>query len=135
MPFEMLGRFTQCILYIDSFGLCVSNNLHSLTGTLRGLEHTLTPEETEQLFGKSKIIVSKYNEQACIHNEFFSPEKVCGLLLELSETPIAGEFESAGHIPWHMGFDAQLETDIPIVSSDANMEKAYSEILLRMIAP
>ena len=111
----------------------MSNNLHSLTGTLRGLQHTLTQEEMEQLFGKSRIIVSKYNEQASIQDEFFSPEKVCDLLLELSDAQLAGEFELAGHIPYQLKFDTQLETDIPVVDGDANMEKAYSEILLRLI--
>jgi len=133
MPIEALGRFKESILYIDSFGLCVSNNLHSLTGTLRGLQHTLAQEEMEQLFGKSRIIVSKYNEQASIQDEFFSPEKVCDLLLDLSDAQLAGGFELAGHIPYQMKFDTQLETDIPIVDGDANMEKAYSEILLRLI--
>jgi len=133
MPMEVLGRFRESILYVDTFGLCVSNNLHSLTSTLRGLQYILTQEETELLFGKSKIIVSKFNERITIQDDFFSPEKVCDLLLELGETPLAGEFELAGYIPYHMGFDAQLETDIPIAASDAYMEKAYSDILLRMI--
>ena len=133
MPIDVLGHFKESILYIDTFGLCVSNNLYSLTGTLRGLQHNLTQEETDLLFGKTKIIVSKYNERTSIQDDFFSPEKVCDLLLELSDAPLAGEFELAGHVPYHMEFDEQLETDIPIAASDAYMEKAYSDILLRMI--
>jgi len=133
MPIEALARLKESILYVDTFGLCVSNNLYSLSSTLRAFMYALAQEEMDDLFGKSVVIVSKYNENISIQDEFFSPDKVCDLLLELSEAPIAGEFELAGHIPYHPEFDTQLETDIPIVSSDAYMEKAYSDILLRMI--
>jgi len=133
IPMEALERLKESILYIDTFGLCVSNNLHSLTSTLRGMQDKFTEEDMELLFGKTKIIVSKYNEQISIQDEFFSPDKVCDLLLELSEAPLVRGFELAGQIPYNMEFDTQLETDIPIAKSDAYMEKAYSEVLLRMI--
>ena len=133
MPIEALGNFRESILYVDMFGLCVSNSLHSLTSTLRGLGRHLTQEETGQLFEKSKIIVSKYDERLRIQNNCFSPEKVCDLLLELSDTLPAEQFQLAGYVPYHAEFDSQLETDIPISKSDANMERAYSDILLRMI--
>ena len=133
LPIEALGNFKESILYVDMFGLCVSNSLHSLTSTLRGLGRYLPQEETVQLFEKSKIIVSKYDERLRIQNNCFSPEKVCDLLLELSDTLPAEQFELAGYVPYHAEFDSQLETDIPISKSDANMERAYSDILLRMI--
>jgi len=133
IPLEALGQLKECALYVDTFGLCVPNNLYSLSGTLCGFAQVLTQEEMDALFGKSVVIVSKYNERMNIQEECFSPEKVCELLLELSDAPLSGEFELAGHIPYHPDFDAQLETDIPITASDAYMEKAYSEILLRVI--
>jgi len=133
MPLEALVRLKECILYVDLFGLCVSNNLYSLTGTLRGFQNVLTDDDLEMLFSKTAIIVSKYNEHIRIQDDFFSPDKVCDLLLELNDVPLAREFELAGHIPYHLEFDTQLETDIPIADSDAYMEKAYSDILLRMI--
>jgi len=133
MPLEALIKFRQSSLYIDYFGLCVSNNLYSLTSTLRGIQHAFTQEEMEHLFGKTKVIVSKYNEQISIQDEFFSPDKVCDLLLELSDVTLDSVFELAGQIPYRMDFDTQLEIDIPIAANDALMEKAYSDILLRMI--
>ena len=133
MPLEILSQQKESILYIDLFGMCVSNNLYSLTSTLRGFQHAFTQEEMELIFGKTKVVVSKYNDQASIQNEFFSPDKVCDLLLELSEVENVRGFELAGHIPFQMEFDTQLETDIPIAANDAYMEKAYSDILLRMI--
>ena len=133
MPFEVLGKFTESILYIDDFGLCVPNNLYSLTGVLRNAQDLFTKEELESLYSKSKIIVSKYNDQSILQDEFFSPEKVCELLLELSDTYYEGGFELAGFIPYAMDFDSQLETDIPIANSNSHMEKAYTDILLRMI--
>jgi len=133
MPLQALERLKEAVLYIDAFGLCVSNNLYSLTSTLRGFQHIFTQEEIDNIYGKSAVIVSKYNEHISIQDEFFSPEKVCDLLLELSDIPLSGEFALAGHIPHHRDFDTQLETDIPIIATDAHMEKAYSEILLRLI--
>lgn len=133
MPLEVLIHLKQSMIYIDFFGLCVSNNLYSMTSTLRGIQYAFTPDEMELLFGKTKVVVSKYNEQISIQDEFFSPDKVCELLLELSDVPLNREFELAGQIPYRMDFDTQLEIDIPIAANDALMEKAYSDILLRMI--
>jgi septum formation inhibitor-activating ATPase MinD len=132
MPLSVLARLKGSMLYIDGFGLCVPNNLYALTGTLRKLQSVFTSEEMELFFSKSKIVVSKYNDRSSVNDEFFSPEKVCELLLELSDVLYGREFDLAGHIPYHMDFDSQLERDIPIVDSDAHMEKAYSEIFLRM---
>jgi len=133
IPLDALIKLKPSIMYIDCFGLCVSNNLYSMTSTLRGIQHDFKQDEMELLFGKSKVIVSKYNEMISIQDEFFSPDKVCDLLLELSEVPIGRTFELAGQIPYRMDFDSQLEMDIPIAANDASMEKAYSDILLRMI--
>jgi cellulose biosynthesis protein BcsQ len=133
MPFEVLGRFTESILYMDDFGLCVPNNLYSLTGALRNMQTLLGKEELESLYGKSKIIVSKYNDRSVLQDEYFSPERVCELLAELGDTNYENGFELAGFIPYTMDFDLQLETDIPIANSNSQMEKAYTDILLRMI--
>jgi len=133
MPFEVMGKFAESILFIDSFGLCVPNNLYALTGALRSVQNLFAKEEQESLFSKSRVIVSKYNDQSTLQNEFFSPERVCELLLELSDVCYEREFELAGFIPYTMDFDSQLETDIPIAGANAHMEKAYSDILLRMI--
>ena len=133
MPLEVLGKFAESILFIDDFGLCVPNNLYSLTGALRCLQNLFAKEEQESLFSKSKIIVSKYNHQSKLQDESFSPELVCELLLELSDVYYEREFELAGFIPYTAVFDSQLETDIPIAGVNANMEKAYTDILLRLI--
>jgi hypothetical protein len=133
MPFEVLGKFTESILYIDNFGLCVPNNLYSLTSTIRGTQDMFSKDDLESLYSKSKIIVSKYNDKSTLQDEIFSPERVCELLLELGDINYEGGFELAGFIPYIMDFDSQLETDIPISGSNSNMEKAYTDILLRMI--
>ena len=133
MPFEALAKLRECIMYIDDFGLCVSNNLYSITATLRNVQKLFTKDDLEALHSKSKIIVSKYNDQASLQGEFFSPEKVCELLLELKDVFYGSEFGLAGYIPYTTDFDSQLETDIPVVSTNAQLEKAFSDILLRLI--
>ena len=133
MPLEVLGRFRDSILFIDDFGLCVSNNLYALTGALRSAQSLFTQEELGSLYSKVKIIVSKYNDRSTLQEEIFSPERVCELLLDLSDTYYEKEFELAGFIPYSQDFDTQLETDIPIADSNAQMERAYTDILLRMI--
>jgi cellulose biosynthesis protein BcsQ len=133
MPLAVLGGFGESIMYIDDFGLCVPNNLYSLTGALRSAQNLFTREEMESLFSKSKIIVSKFNDRSTLQDEFFSPERVCELLPELSDAHYENGLELAGIVPYTMDFDSQLETDIPIAGSNSQMEKAYTDILLRMI--
>ena len=133
IPLEVLGKFTESILFIDDFGLCIPNNLYSITGALRSTQHLLTPEERESLFSKAKIIVSKYNNQSTLQEECFSPEKVCELLRELADAPYEQQCELAGFIPYNLDFDTQLETDIPIAATNTQMERSYTDILLRMM--
>lgn len=133
MPIEVLGKFAESILFIDDFGLCVPNNLYSLTGFLRSAQTLFNKEELESLYSKSKIIVSKYNDRSTLDDEILSPESVCDLLLNLNDTYYEKRFELAGFISYTLDFDSQLETDIPIANSNAHMEKAYTDILLRMI--
>jgi hypothetical protein len=133
MPLAVLGQFAESILFIDDFGLCVPNNLYALTGILRQAQNQFNQEELESLFSKAKIIVSKYNERSTLQNEFFSPERVCELLGELSDVHYEREFALAGLVPYTMDFDTQLETDIPIAGLNAHLEKAYTDILLRML--
>ncbi|MCL1975595.1 MAG: AAA family ATPase [Firmicutes bacterium] len=133
MPFDVIGKLSESILYIDSFGICLPNNLYAITGALRAVQSLFVAEDLESLFSKSKIIVSKFNEQSTIHDDFFAPETVCELLLELSDNRYTREFELAGYIPYTTEFDSQLETDIPISTSNARLNKAYTDVLLRMI--
>ena len=133
MPLELLAVFREAILYIDAFGLTVPNNLYSLTGLLRNTQNLLSAEEMASLYSKSKIIVAKYNDRSTIQDEPFAPQMVCELLKELSEESCDEEFELAGFIPYTMDFDEQLETDVAIVNNNSQMEKAYTDILLRMI--
>jgi cellulose biosynthesis protein BcsQ len=133
MPFEVLGQFAESILFIDDFGICVPNNLYSITGALRIVQNLFIKQDQESLFSKSKIIVSKYNDQSTLQDESFSPERVCELLLELSDIHYESASELAGYIPYFMDFDSQLETDIPIAGTNAHLEKSYTDILLRMI--
>ena len=37
MPLDLLKNFKDALIYIDIFGLCVSNHLHSVLSTLRNL--------------------------------------------------------------------------------------------------
>ncbi|MCL1905640.1 MAG: hypothetical protein FWG06_01380, partial [Clostridiales bacterium] len=133
MPLKILSRFAESIMFVDGFGLCVPNNLYSLTGILRNLQNLFAKEDMESLLSKSGIIVSKYNDRSTLAGEVFSPERVCELLGELSAPCQEKDFDLAGFIPYAPDFDSQLETDIPIAESDALMEKAYTDVLLRMI--
>ncbi len=133
LPIEMLGKYSELLIHIDSFGICVSNNMYSVITTLRSVNNYLDKSNRDFLNSKSKIIVSKYNDKSIFSNEIFSPQKVCEMLSsDLSDT-FKMEFPSAGHIPFNDEFDTQIETDMPIVSTNAEMEKAYGNILLRIL--
>ena len=131
-PLEVLKRFPQVIIHLDAIGMCASNNLYSITTTLRNSETVFDAETMGVFNAKAKIIVSKYNDESKLGGDFLTPEKVCDLFDELSETFVF-KFDLAGYVPIVKGFDDQIESDVPVAASNMQMERAYSSILLRLL--
>lgn len=123
----------SALIHMDTFGLCVPNNLYSVLSTLRNIELVLERDSAAYLNAKTKVIVTRYNHSFRYHGDLFTPEKVGELLGSGLSDSFRFEPALAGYVPASAGFDQQIESDIPIVNSGPEFERAFGTILLRLM--
>ncbi|MFC4102188.1 cellulose synthase operon protein YhjQ/BcsQ [Paenibacillus xanthanilyticus] len=133
MPLDILRRFQETMIHIDGFALCVPNNLHAVLSTLKNAEVVLGEEAQGYLNAKSKVVVTKYNDRSRFQGEIFAPDQVSRVLTSGLLDSFAYEMKVAGHVPYLPEFDAQIETDLPLVHTNRDFEHAYGTILLRLL--
>ncbi|WP_162848534.1 AAA family ATPase [Paenibacillus nanensis] len=133
MPMNVLGSFQEALIHIDTVGLCASNNIYSVITTLRNMEAALDKESIAYLNAKSKLLVTRYNDRSRFQNELFTPETVSKVMTSGLLDTFMYEVKVAGYVPYTEQFDAQIESDLPIVFSSRDHEQAYGNILLRLM--
>lgn len=133
LPLDLLQTFKDTMIHIDVFGLCVPNNLHAVLSTIRNIEVVLDREKASYLNAKSKVIVTKYNDRSKVQDSLFAPDKVSEMLTGGLSDILRYEMATAGYVPYSSGFDAQIETEIALSSSAAEYERAFGNILLRLM--
>lgn len=133
LPLDLLRKYQEIMIHIDSFGLCVPNDLYSVLSTLRNVENSLPKEQAVYLNAKSKLVVTKYNDRSRFQGESFTPEAVSRVLTSGLMEDFTYEMKVAGHVPYSSDFDSQIESDVPLVHSSAGYERAYGNILLRLL--
>ncbi|CAH1207713.1 hypothetical protein PAECIP111892_02972 [Paenibacillus auburnensis] len=133
LPLDLLRQYLEIMIHIDSFGLCVPNDLYSVLSTLRNVENSLPKEQAVYLNAKSKLVVTKYNDRSRFQGESFTPEAVSRVLTSGLMEEFTYEMKVAGYVPYSSDFDSQIESDVPLVHSSINYERAYGNILLRLL--
>lgn len=133
MPMNLLGKFSEIMIHIDSFGMCIPNNLYSVLSTLKNVEVILDKEKAAYLNAKSKVIVTKYNDRSRFQGEIFTPDRVSEVMASGLLESFTYEMKVAGHVSYNNDFDSQIETDVPLVYTKSDHERAYGNILLRLL--
>lgn len=133
MPLDLFRHLDKSMIHMDLFGLCVPNNLHAVLSTIRNIEVVLDRETASYLNAKSKVIVTKYNDRSKFQDSLFVPEKVSEILTSGLSDYMRYEMKIAGVVPYSSGFDLQIESDIAAVNSGAEYEKAFGQMLLRIM--
>jgi Flp pilus assembly CpaE family ATPase len=132
-PLDMLRDFSEILIHIDFFGLCVPNNLYSIVSTIRNIEVCLKNDTISYLNAKSKIIVTKYNDLSRYQKEIFTSNIVSDILTSGLNEFFTYELKVAGFVPYSSDFDSQIESDIPITNTNTQYEQNYGKILLRLM--
>ncbi|MFD3262184.1 hypothetical protein ACE3MQ_26670 [Paenibacillus lentus] len=133
MPLDLFRSFQETMIHIDVFGLCIPNNLHAVLSTARNVEVVLDREKASYFNAKSKVIVTKYNDRSRFQGSLFAPEKVNEILASGISASFHYEMKTAGVVPYSHSFDSQIETDIPVANTGAEFEKAFGQMLLRLM--
>lgn len=131
LPMEILKSFPDIITQIDSIGLCVNNSLYSVINTVKAVEESISKDAL--LFRtKSKIIVSKYNENNRYHGKKFTPEFTCEILNDISEIS-KGEYKNGGVIPYSKDYDTYTSSADRISSANSDYKNYYLKILKNLV--
>ncbi|MDH6371351.1 cellulose biosynthesis protein BcsQ [Paenibacillus sp. PastF-3] len=133
LPMNSLDQFREALIHIDSFGLCIPNNLYAVLSTLKNVEESLDKENAAYLNAKSKVIVTKYNDRSRFQGDIFTPDRVSAVTASGLLESFTYEMKVAGHVSYDTDFDSQIETDVPLVHSNKDHERAYGNILLRLL--
>lgn len=133
MPLDLLKNFKEVLIYIDVFGLCVSNNLHSILSTLRNLEVVFDPASVSYINAKSKLLVTKYNNRSRFQGDIFTQDRVCEIMTSDLSEHFTYPISSAGIVPYSQEFDLQIERDVPIIDTAKDFQEAFGNILLRLM--
>ncbi|WP_223068034.1 hypothetical protein [Paenibacillus caui] len=133
LPLDLFKAFKETMIHIDSFGLCVPNNLYAVLSTIRNVEVVLDQEKAAYLNAKSKVIVTKYNDRSRFQDALFTPDKVSEVLTSGLSDIFRYDMSMAGYVPYSSGFDSQIETEIALTNSAAEYEQAFGNMLLRLM--
>ncbi|CDN42910.1 hypothetical protein BN871_CC_00050 [Paenibacillus sp. P22] len=133
LPMDLLPAFRDAMIHVDAFGLCVPNNIHAVLSTARNAEVALSRDDALYMNAKSKVIVTKYNDRSRLQGEPFTPDKTAELLSSGLSESFGYEMKTAGCIPFSHEFDTQIETDITAVHSGKEYERAFGDLLLRLM--
>ena len=133
IPLDLLKNFKEALIYIDVFGFCVSNNLYSVLSSIKNIEMVFEREYMSYINIKSKLIITKYNNRARIHEKIFTQEKVSELItLGLNEY-FTSQISSVGTVPYSQEFDLQIVRDSPIINMKKDYQLSFSKILLGLM--
>ncbi|TYQ16055.1 UNVERIFIED_CONTAM: septum formation inhibitor-activating ATPase MinD [Acetivibrio alkalicellulosi] len=133
IPLDLFNNFKETLVHIDVFSLCVSNNLYSILSTLRNIEMVFDKENARYVNAKTKVLVTKYNDKSRFQGEIFTQDKVCEIISSGLSEYFVYEVTSGGSIPYSEDFDLQIERDVPLVYTGTDFEKAFGNILLRLM--
>jgi septum formation inhibitor-activating ATPase MinD len=135
LPLDKLAILPGLLNNFDMAALCMENTIYAALTTLRNISIALDERERiAYLASKSKLIVTKYNDESMYNDEVITPERFSGLIAtEGFCEDFTVEMPVAGSVPYIKWFGKQIETDIPVMDMDSGMQKAYEEILLRLL--
>lgn len=127
LPMEAFKTLPDIITQIDSIGVCVNNSLYSVINTVRAIEESIS-NDTLLFKTKSRVIVSKYNENNRYNSKEFTPEFTCEILNDLSGIS-KGEYQNGGVVSYSKDYDLQTGSGDRICNSNSSYKNYYLDIL------
>jgi len=132
IPLQALSQIPGTIIHFDNIALCVENNLYSAVTTLRTLINNFNAEDIRYLNMKSKLVITKYNDESMYNDEILTPERLAELMTDNICDDFIDVLEIAGEIPYMVDFDRQIERDVLIYETSSLMMKSYDKVLTRL---
>lgn len=135
LPLDVLTKVPALLNNVDTFALCMENNIYSIVSTMRNIEIGFERRsDISYLASKTKLVVTKYNDESAYDDEIITPDKL-GEMIESGDfsDDFTADLPTAGKVAYSHEFDRQIESDISVIYNDEEMKQAYESILLRLL--
>ena len=135
LPLGNFARFPSFLNSIDILSLCMENTVYSAITTLRNISLSFPERERiTYLASKTKLVVTKYNDESMYDDEIITPDRLSELIAsEGFSEDFDMEIPVVGSVPYISWFGKQIESDIPVMDMDSQMQESYDGILLRLM--
>lgn len=132
-PLDILQQLSDIIGHLDTIGLCMENNLHSVLSTIRHLDVAFDIHKVKYINAKGKLILNRFDPASKYDGDQFSGETASALMASGISEAIVYRMPVAGTIPQSALFHQQIETDMPVVTVDNAIKEVFDSLILRMI--
>jgi len=134
-PLCKLTKVPALLNSVDTFALCIVNNIYSVVSTMRGIERGFEARsDISYLASKTKLVVTKYNDESLYEDEVITPDKIIDMIESGSfSDDFTSRLGAAGKVSYTNEFDRQIESDISVIYEDDGLKKDYEGILLRLM--
>jgi septum formation inhibitor-activating ATPase MinD len=132
LPLEYFKEYAELLIHLDTIGLCVNNSLYSIINTAKGIGDTFTKEDLTVFHMKSKLVLTKYNDNNRHQGKKLTPEFTCEILNEIGEI-LEDRLDCAGIIPYTREFDYQVETGKKLCTYNKEYKNYYLNVLKNLL--
>lgn len=130
LPFEKLHSVGNLLSYVDKSILCIPNTMYHIDNLLEiEVDELLLVDEivTRTLLSKSKILLTKYNENSKFEGKEVTEEFVMDTLSLLDDSQY--HLEVIGRIPYIDDYESQVGKGKPVVSRDLELRNHFEEFM------
>lgn len=130
LPFEKLHSVGNLLSYVDKSIMCIPNTMYHIDNLLEiEIDELLLVDEivTRTLLSKSKILLTKYNENSKFEGKEVTEEFVMDTLSLLDDSQY--HLEVIGRIPYIDDYESQVGKGKPVVSRDLELRNHFEEFM------
>ena len=132
IPLEFLSECYELLIHLDSIGLCVNNSMYSIINSAKMIGDSFESEDLSVFHMKTKLILTKFNENNRHQNKKLTPEFTCDILNDICEI-VDTEIQCAGIIPYTREFDLQIDSGKKLCTTSKEYNTHYLGILKNLL--
>jgi len=132
IPIEFLSKYSELLVHLDNIGLCANNSMYSIINTAKMVGDSFDSQDMSIFHMKSKLILTKYNENNKHQNKNLTPEFTSDIMNHICEIMDTG-INCIGIIPYTREFDLQINSGKKLCTTSKEYNNHYLSILKNLL--
>ncbi|KNY27510.1 AAA family ATPase [Pseudobacteroides cellulosolvens] len=132
IPLEFLAECYELLIHLDSIGLCANNSMYSIINSAKMVGDSFESEDLSVFHMKTKLVITKFNENNKHQNKKLTPEFTCDILNDIGEIMDTG-IHCAGIVPYTREFDLQIDSGKKLCTTSKEYNTHYLGILKNLL--